>query len=574
MSLLNPPKLLLGRCILPSTHLKDVFKWCSIPIKLSEKLCTTARAEEQDVIDNIFPDVKGTAQPIPKNYFKKSKNLRSGKFENDPKNNSPGELANNSKHAIIECKHKRLNHYINQKYDKLAAIPLASKGWFNKEARGDYFKINILPEDKRNDVFWFDGIDSFGCLGLDKNIVETLEKLGFSKPTYIQAFGIPEVLNNQNTLLAGETGCGKTLAYLIPLVQEIMRWRTFTPNRKLNCPLAIVLVPGKELTFQIADVADRLAKELLFDIEVAVGGHTKRMISHPNFRPVDLFVCSIGAARKLTAAGIFNMSYVRHVVLDEADTCLDDSFNESLVNYLKYFPISFGKHPGDEVNRLPQFSKLTLASATMPTSIAPILGKIIQPESLVTVESPRLHQVLVHVPQIFHRLGQSQKPPKLLELAKKNAKQGRPTIIFSNRSKVSDWVSMFLNENGISCVNLNGDMPVDIRAGRFDQFQRGFVDFLSCTDMVSRGLDTIRAKHVLNYDFPVYMADYIHRCGRVGRVGHIDNCMITNFVASDSEIELVRKIETAVRTMKVLPNVNANITRVIHHKIMKNTLPK
>lgn len=62
----------------------------------------------------------------------------------------------------------------------------------------------------------------------------------------------------------------------------------------------------------------------------------------------------------------------------------------------------------------------------------------------------------------------------------------------SNRAKVCDWVSMFLNESGVSCVNLNGEMPVDVRAGRFDQFQRGFVDILSCTDVAGRGLDTIR----------------------------------------------------------------------------------
>ncbi|XP_046664813.1 probable ATP-dependent RNA helicase DDX28 [Homalodisca vitripennis] len=521
-------------------------------------------AEQQDVVDQIFPDIEGSPKPVPANYFKMTR----GRKQKSEKVLGGNEV-HKSGHIIIECKNKDLNHYINQKYNKFNAIPLATKGWNHRLSKGDYFKINIYPDkEKRESVFWVDGLDSFESLGLDNRITEALKKMGITKPTHIQASGIPAVLNSQNVLLAGETGCGKTLAYLLPVVQEILRWRAVSQHRKFNTPLALVLTPGRELAYQIGDVVNNLAKELMFDFEVMVGGHMKRLITHPNFRPVDLFVSSIGAAGKLTTSGLYNMSYVRHIVMDEADTCMDDSFSDYVVRYLKKFPISYGRDQTDNES-LPPFCQLTLVSATMPTSLPMILEDIIVPESLVKVETPRLHQVLVHVPQMFLRLGQSEKPSKLLELAKRNMAKEIPTIIFSNRSKVCDWVSMFLNENGISCVNLNGDMPTDIRRGVFDQFQRGFVDVISCTDIASRGLDTVRAKHIINYDFPIYMADYIHRCGRVGRVGHTENCHITNFVSNEKEVELAQKVETAVRTMSVLPNVNGNITRVIQHKKMK-----
>uniref|UniRef100_A0A1B6KUR4 RNA helicase n=1 Tax=Graphocephala atropunctata TaxID=36148 RepID=A0A1B6KUR4_9HEMI len=551
----------------PCSLSKYVYSFHRLKILSSSfRKCMSTTAEHQDVINQIFPDVEGSPQDVPNNYLKRP---RARKQESE-KVHEVEEKVLKSGHVIIQCKNNALNHYVNQKYNKFDPIPLASKGWNHKLSRGDFFKINIYHDIKqRENVFWVDGLESFEGLGLDQNVVEALKKMGMTKPTHIQASGIPAVLKHQNVLLAGETGSGKSLAFLLPLVQQILRWRTVTPHRKLNTPLALVLTPGRELAYQIGDVVNELAKELRFDFEVVVGGHMKRIISHPNFRPVDLFVSSTGAASKLTTSGVYNMSYVRHIVLDEADTVMDDSFSDYIVRYLRKFPISYAKS-SKNTEGLPEFCQLTLVSATMPTSLPTILGDIIMPESLVKVETPRLHHVLVHVPQMFLRLGQSEKPPKLLELVKKNAAKEIPTIIFSNRSKVCDWVSMFLNENGVSCVNLNGDMPTDIRTGVFDQFQRGFVDVISCTDIASRGLDTVRAKHVINYDFPIYMADYIHRCGRVGRVGHTNNCLITNFVSGTKEVELAQKVESAVRTMSVLPNVNGNITRVIHHKMMKN----
>lgn len=106
-----------------------------------------------------------------------------------------------------------------------------------------------------------------------------------------------------------------------------------------------------------------------------------------------------------------------------------------------------------------------------------------------------------------------------------------------------------------------------IRIGRFEQFQNGNVDVLSTTDIGSRGLNTTRARHVVNFDFPLHVSDYIHRCGRVGRLGSAANCYVTNYVSSLREIELVRKIEYSVRTQSVLQNVNANITNIINKKI-------
>lgn len=136
-------------------------------------------------------------------------------------------------------------------------------------------------------------------------------------------------------------------------------------------------------------------------------------------------------------------------------------------------------------------------------------------------------------------------------------------------------------------------MDNEERLSQYQEFRLGYVDVISSTDLSSRGLDTTRVssffpkfettfvyeffsapsqvKHVLNYDFPRYMADYVHRCGRTGRLNHVEKCFVTNFVCRKSEVELVQQIETAARLQKELPNVNNNITRIISSEIERRT---
>lgn len=556
-----------------SCFIHVIKRQATITPRVIDRVCayssTAATKNDEELLSILYPDTKGEPQPLPPKR-KKEKYPRKSKVHSS----RPEEVTKyrNVKDAVIQCKRPEFNHYKNYHYSKFDTIPLASKGWHHNKSKGDYFKVNVYREkSKRDSVFWHDEHPTFNGLGLDPDIVTALENLGYTQPTYIQADGIPKIFQHLNTLLAGETGCGKTLAYLVPVIQEVLAWRLLAPERKYNSPLALVLTPSRELAQQISDVARQFEEKLLFDSGLILGGHTKRMMTNPTFSSVDLLIATIGAMSKLTTTGIYNVSYVRHLVLDEADTLLDDSFNEKLVYYLRHFPLGYKKPKG--IHGFPDLCKLTLVSATMPTSLPAILGNIVQVDSIEKIETKRLHQVMPHVPQLFLRLGQSQKPPQLLQLCKNNAKRKIPTIIFSNRAATCDWVSLFLNENGVKAINLNGDMPVDIRKGKFEEFQNGEVDFLSCTDSASRGLDTIRVKHVINYDFPVYMSDYIHRCGRTGRVGSDDDCFITNFVSGSREVDLVQNIEMSVRKVTLLPNVNANITKIINYKIL-NRLEK
>lgn len=470
---------------------------------------------------------------------------------------------------IISCKRKEFNHYKGQSYSKFEEVPLASKGWHHYKSAGDYFTINSWG---RNPAFEQvnDEPNDFDSLGLGKDMLTQITQLGFKIPTSIQALAIPHIMEGKNTLITAETGNGKTLAFLAPLLQQIENYKKLTRDFPMNTPLGLIIVPGRELAEQIHAVASALGKDLEINVELIKGGRTKSLMLHPKVSEVHLLVATIGALSKLTTAGIYDTSLVRHIVVDEADSLLDDSFSDILMHYMSKFPIQ-GSQKEDSTTPITMSGiQLTLVSATMPRSLRTILDPLVNLQSLQRIDTPYLHRIQPHVPQQFLRVNNVTKSAKLLELAEKCKTRGIPVIIFSNFGKTSDWLSLFLNENGIPCVSLNGEMPAVVRNDQFRKFQDGEVIALSCTDLASRGLDTTKAGHVINFEFPQFISDYIHRCGRTGRVGSALTGMVTNLVHRRGEIELVKKIEYAVRKSEEFHNVNANIKRILVNTAVKD----
>lgn len=343
----------------------------------------------------------------------------------------------------------------------------------------------------------------------------------------------------------------------MPIIEQLIKSKARgDADRQFNTPLALILTPGRELADQIGKFAEELTEGLNMNVKVVTGGNTKEKMLHPSFEDIDILVGSIGAISKLTTTGIYRMNEMEHVVLDEADTLLDDSFNEKLVYFLRRFPFH-------------RDTQLILASATMPTNTDEIFRDIIDTDTLRKVVSDDLHKILPYVTQKFIRMNKMDRPEWLLRIVKEELKKKRPVIVFSNKSSTSDYVSILLNDNNVECHNLNGDMLKKIREGRFDRFQNGEINVLSTTDCIGRGLNTVRARHIINFEFPMHVSDYIHRCGRIGRLGSNANCYITNFISGINELDLVRQIEKSARTNHLLENVNANIRNIIVEKIEK-----
>lgn len=460
---------------------------------------------------------------------------------------------------IITCKRSELNHNKGQSYSKFASIKLATKGWQNKKSDGDYFTINSHAGNPAS-ALATSGAAAFDHFDLRPELVERLHSMEIEAPTSIQSLAIPRILAGENVMCAAETGSGKTLAYLIPIIDQILNFKDVANMGAICSPLGLILVPGRELAYQVQKMLEQLVENLNIKCTVLIGGiGTKKLMWNPPVEEVDVLVSTLGVIKKLVSTGIYNISKVRHVVIDEADTMLDDSFNETTIEFLKKFRFR-DSVPSSPIN--PDVgAQMILVGATMPRSLDTILHDVVAYESVVQVATPHLHRLMPHVPQKFLRLKPSKKPAKLIELVKPDARNRRKVMIFSKDSATCDFIKMFLEENGIPALQLHANMAAKWRQGRFDKFQDGSYNVLSCTDIGSRGLDTISVQHIINYDFPTFMSDYIHRAGRVGRVGSIGTGHVTNFITTPREVELAQKIELAARRTVVLPNVNANIKR-------------
>ena len=156
--------------------------------------------------------------------------------------------------------------------------------------------------------------------------------------------------------------------------------------------------------------------------------------------------------------------------------------------------------------------QLVCVSATMPRNLDKTLGNVVDIENnFDRISSNRLHHILPHIKQDFYRLDKYERPTKLLELVLKDQKMGRPLMIFSNRSDSSNWIYHYLNDNGIQCLRLNKDISDTERLDQLERFQSGECDVISCTDLGSRGLDTIRVSyHSLHY-FILKLKQYLNK---------------------------------------------------------------
>ncbi|KAF2904950.1 hypothetical protein ILUMI_01231 [Ignelater luminosus] len=417
---------------------------------------------------------------------------------------------------VISCKREEYNHYSNQRYNKFDEVILASKGWNHSKAKGDYFTVHPNPE-----AYEESPRTALDELELDINLKECLQAQNIHELTAFQTEAISVISQAKHAMLTAETGCGKTLAYLLPILQSLIKGRA----EQMNTPRALIVIPSRELAYQVGTMTESLAKSIGLKLKIIVGGRTKQFMLNPEFKEVDLLIGTPGVIGKLSNVGIFRLNDVLFTVLDEADTLLDDSFIDRLTGIIK---------------RVPQ-SQLTLVSATSPNKIPAILEPYEQ--NLVYISSPLLHKPLSNITQQFLRLLRSAKPPQILQIVK-HAKD--PLLIFTNRSKTCDWLSIFFGENGVKCSRLNGDMNYAVRIEEWNNFIQGKTKVLVATDAGSRGLNTTQIKHVVNYDFPLYAADYIHRIGRTGRFGSPESCKVTNFISGPEEVRLVQKIEASL----------------------------
>lgn len=491
---------------------------------------------------------------IPRYMQKRVENVKQTRGKNKINTIRAGKL-------LIHSRNPDLNQSAGYILGKFEEPRLCSKGWKHNKSFGDYFIINNVKAsapfvaENREDV---DEKTTFKNLRVCEELVETLHGMSITHPTTVQLQTIPKVLRGHNILCAAETGSGKTLCYLLPIVHRLQaeRQKHAEHTDKIR---TVILVPSRELAEQVSAVCRTLCAPFGLLTKTVGGGrgvgHIKLVFrrQHP-----DILVATPGALVKALRRRCLDLSELNFFVVDEADTMFDPSFADMLEAILLHTTIASNPR---ETRGLDHKAQLLVVGATFPGGVGEVLSKVTDLGSMSVIKSKMLHSLMPHVKQTFLKVKGADKILELHQLLKQlqQEKGGGAAVVFCNKSATVNWLAYSLEEMGMRHLRLQGEMPAVVRAGIFRTFQKGTVDVLVCTDIASRGLDTSRVRLVVNYDCPESHTDYIHRAGRVGRAGGMENGEVVSFVTHPWDVELVQKIETAARRRTILPGMESEI---------------
>lgn len=329
-------------------------------------------------------------------------------------------------------------------------------------------------------------------LVLDNGLLKNLLEKGFSNATPIQTKSIPVVRSGKDILGLANTGTGKTAAYLIPLIENALKSRKKT----------LILVPTRELAIQIKNEIYLFTKFLPIKSEIVIGGADMyRQIQNLRRNP-DFVVGTPGRIKDQKQRGNINIKSYDHIVLDEADRMLDMGFIGEIKELLK--------ERKENVQSL-------FFSATMDKKVALLINEFCKNYTTIEIEQQKVTDLIDQ--KIVGYQSEDSKSEKLEELLKDS--EIEKSIIFVNTKHRADKLMKQLNAAGFSTDALHGDKSQNVRQKIMRNYKEGRFNHLIATDVAARGIDVKDVTHVINYDVPATVEDYIHRVGRTGRAGKV-----------------------------------------------------
>ncbi len=362
---------------------------------------------------------------------------------------------------------------------------------------------------------------SFEDLKINKPQLKALDDMGIVTPTPIQEKSIPAVNSGNDMVGLAQTGTGKTLAYLLPILKSL----TFSDQIH---PRVLIIVPTRELVAQVVSVTEELTAYQNVRIAGVYGGVNINPQKERIIEGLDILVATPGRLFDLAVSGVLRLAAIQKLVLDEVDEMLFIGFRPQLLNILDILPkkrqsIMFSATLTDEVDTLIQsFFK-------SPKKI-----------EIVPVGTPleKIRQTGIAIPNYKTKVNYLKHLLKQEGLDK--------VLIFTKNKKIADRLYEDLNEafgNELDLIHSNKSQNYRFQA--IDKFQEGNIRILIATDIVSRGMDILGVSHVINFDAPAYPEQYIHRIGRTGRARKSGEAI---FLFVPGEEEAVLEIEILMQT--------------------------
>jgi ATP-dependent RNA helicase DeaD len=361
-------------------------------------------------------------------------------------------------------------------------------------------------------------ITAFADLALSPAVFQALEKVGYERPSPIQAMTIPLLLAGRDVIGQAQTGTGKTAAFALPLLSQL--------DLAQRTPQALVLAPTRELAIQVAEAFHTYAAFIPgFHVLPIYGGQDFRGQLTGLKRGAHVVVGTPGRVMDHMRRGTLDLTGLKTIVLDEADEMLRMGFIDDVEWILQQAPAQ---------------RRIALFSATMPAPIRKIAQQHLRDPAHVSIE-----QKTVSAETIRQRYWPVRGVNKLDALTRiLEAETYGAMLIFVRTKTATVELADKLSARGLAASALNGDMSQQLRENTVEKLKNGKLDIVVATDVAARGLDVERVTHVFNYDIPYDVETYIHRIGRTGRAGREGDAIL--FVAP-REMRMLGAIEKATR---------------------------
>jgi ATP-dependent RNA helicase RhlE len=356
----------------------------------------------------------------------------------------------------------------------------------------------------------------FSQFKLHPDLLRGLKDLGFARPTPIQADAIPPGLEGKDVLACAMTGSGKTVAFLLPILNQLI-------GKPRGTTRALIITPTRELAAQILEDLKDLTVHTPINGAAVFGGVGMGPQEHAFRSGVDVIVGTPGRLLDHFRAPYAKLAGIEFLVLDEADRMLDMGFLPDIRRVLRH---------------IPKKRQTLFFSATMPPPIAQLTQEMLHDP--VTINLERRSQPATGITQAVYPVLQPLKAPLLLKLLQSEVQDA---LVFTRTKHRADRLAKYLASHKVSVERIHGNRSQAQRTQALEGFKKGRYKVLVATDIAARGIDVTALGHVINFDVPMQPEDYIHRVGRTARAELTGSAF--TLVSSEEEGDL-RAIEKAI----------------------------
>lgn len=357
-------------------------------------------------------------------------------------------------------------------------------------------------------------MEGFKDLGINEEIEEVLSKSGIFTPTPVQDKSIAEILSGRDVVAQAQTGTGKTLAFLLPIIQKI--------DLEKNSIQGLIITPTRELALQITDEAKKLKQAKDIKILAVYGGQDVEAQIKKLKNGVHLIIATPGRLLDHIRRGNIDLGKLDSLVLDEADEMLRMGFLEDVEKVIV---------------GTPKARQTMLFSATIPNEVRSLSKRFMK--NPLQIEIAAKNETLEEIEQIVIETSDRRKLDNLCSLID----EYRPylAIVFCRTKRRVKALNEELLYRGYNSDELHGDLSQAKRERVIKSFRTAELQILVATDIVARGIDVEGVTHVVNYDIPDSVDSYIHRIGRTGRIGNLGTAITFVTDRDKDEFALIKR---------------------------------